>query len=69
VKVAAGAVFREGEHSMVFVLEGSRATKRVVEVGHRNGIEATIAKGLDVGELVVVYPSDAVKDGVRVKQR
>jgi HlyD family secretion protein len=69
LKVPAGAVYREGEQSTVFVLDGSRARKRVVEVGHRNGIEATIAKGLEAGELVVVYPSDAVKDGVRVKQR
>jgi HlyD family secretion protein len=69
LKVPAGAVFREGEQSTVFVFDGSRARKRVVEVGHRNGIEATIANGLEVGELVVVYPSDAVKDGVRVTQR
>jgi HlyD family secretion protein len=69
VKVPAGAVFREGEHWTVFVLDGGKARKRVVEVGHRNGVEATVSKGLDVGDLVVVYPSDAVKDRVRVKPR
>lgn len=69
VKVQAGAIFREGEQSIVFVVDGSRARKRAVEVGRRNGIEATIAKGLNAGESVIVYPSDAVKDGVKVKQR
>jgi HlyD family secretion protein len=69
VKVPAGALFREGEQSIVFVVDGSRARKRAVEVGRRNGIEATIAKGLNAGESVIVYPSDAVKDGVKVKQR
>jgi HlyD family secretion protein len=69
VKVPGGALFREGEHWTVFVFDGGKAKKRVVEVGHRNGVEAMVAKGLEVGEQVVVYPSDAVKDGVRVKRR
>ncbi len=69
VKVPAGAVFREGERWTVFVVDGAKAEKRVVEVGHRNGIEATITKGLEVGDLVIVYPSDAVEDGERVKER
>lgn len=69
VKVPAGALFREGEQWAVFVLDGGKAQKRVVDVARRSGAEAMIAKGLDVGEQVIVYPSDAVKDGVRVKRR
>lgn len=69
VKVPAGALFREGDRWAVFVLSGGRARKRVVEVGRRNGVEATIERGLDVDEQVIVYPSDAVKDGVRIKRR
>lgn len=69
IKAPAGALFREGEQWAVFVLDGNTARKRAVEVGHRNGVEATIAKGLEAGESVIVYPSDAVKDGVKVKQR
>lgn len=69
VKVPAGALFREDERWAVFVLDGGKAKKRVVEVGRRNGVEATVAKGLEAAELVVVYPSDAVKDGVRVRRR
>jgi HlyD family secretion protein len=69
VKVPTGALFREGEQWAVFALDGNTARKRVVEVGHRNGLEATIAKGLAAGESVIVYPSDAVKNGVKVKRR
>ncbi|HET8759610.1 MAG TPA: efflux transporter periplasmic adaptor subunit, partial [Nitrospiria bacterium] len=69
IKAPAGALFREGEQWAVFVLDGNTARKRAVEVGHRNGVEATIAKGLEAGESVIVYPSDAVKNGVKVKQR
>jgi HlyD family secretion protein len=69
VKAPGGALFREGNQWAAFVMDGSKVRKRMVEVGHRNGVEATIAKGLEVGEEVIVYPSDAVKDGVRAKQR
>jgi HlyD family secretion protein len=69
VKVPAGALFREGDGWTVFVFDGGKAGKRTVEVGRRNGIEATVTKGLEVGELVVVYPSDAVKDGAAVERR
>ncbi len=69
VKAPAGALFREGNQWAAFVLSGGRARKRVVEVERRNGVEATIERGLEVGEEVIVYPSDAVKDGVRVKRR
>ncbi len=69
VKAPGGALFREGNQWAVFVMDGGKVRKRMVEVGHRNGVEATIAKGLEVGEEVIVYPSDAVKDGVRAKRR
>ncbi len=69
VKAPGGALFREGEQWVVFVLDGGKARKRVVEVKRRNGVEAMIAKGLEVGEQVIVYPSDAVKDGVKVNRR
>jgi hypothetical protein len=51
---------------MVFALDGDRVRKRAVEIGRRNGLEATNAKGLAVEEKVIVYPSDAVEDGLRV---
>jgi HlyD family secretion protein len=69
VKIPVSALFREGEQWAVFVLSSGRAHKRIVKVGRRGGAEAMIEDGLEPGEQVIVYPSDAVKDGVRVKLR
>jgi len=52
-----------------FVLEGDRARKRAVKVARRNSVEAMIEDGLKPGERVVVYPSDALKDGSRLELR
>lgn len=66
-KVPVGALFREGDGWSVFVIDGGRARKRTVEVPRRNGAEAMVASGLQAGERVVVYPSDALKDGARIE--
>ena len=66
VKVPVGALFREGESWAVFAVDGARAVKRVVKVPRRNGVEALVEDGLRPGDSVVVYPSDALKDGARV---
>ena len=69
VKVPVGAVFREGAAAALFVVEGERARKRAVKVVRRNGSEAMIEEGVKPGERVVVYPSDALRDGARVEVR
>ena len=66
VKAPVGALFRDGEGWAVFVADAGRARKRAVKVPRRNGAEAMIGDGLAPGELVVVYPSDALKDGARL---
>ena len=66
IKVPVGALFREGGGWSVFVVEDSRAHKRPVKVPRRNGVEAMVEDGLKPGDEVVVYPSDALKDGSRL---
>jgi HlyD family secretion protein len=66
LKVPVGALFREGEKWSVFVVEGARAAKRAIRTSRRNGVEALVEGGLQKGETVVVYPSDALRDGDRV---
>ena len=65
-KVPTGALFRDGEGWAVFVVVDGRARTRPIRVGKRNGLEALVEQGLTSGEQVVVYPSDAVHDGVGV---
>lgn len=67
LKVPASALFRRGEGWGAFVVEAGRARPRQVVVGHRGESEAEVLGGLRVGERVILYPSDQVGDGVRVK--
>jgi HlyD family secretion protein len=66
VTVPTGALFREGDHWAVFVVTGGYAHKRRIRTTRRNGNEALVDGGLEPGEAVIIYPSDAVRDGGRV---
>ena len=67
LQVPAGALFREGESWAVFTVENGRARRRPVRIGHRNPDAVEILDGLTAGETVVVHPSDAIEEGVRVE--
>ncbi len=69
LKVPASSLFRAGTEWAVYKVEDGRARRQVVEVGQQNGLEAEIVKGLEAGDEVVVYPSDAIADGVKVTAR
>lgn len=69
LQIPASALFRSGEDWAVFTLDGGRARQRIVDVGHNNGFAAEIVQGVQEGESVIVHPSDAVADGVRVAPR
>jgi HlyD family secretion protein len=68
VKVPVGALFREGDGWAVFVADGDRAVKRAVKAAQRNNTEARLEDGLRPGERVIVYPSDALRDGSRIER-
>ncbi len=67
VKAPGGSLFRRGSGWAAFVVEGGRARRREVEVGHRNAEEAEILKGLRPGQVVIVHPGDRIEDGARVR--
>ncbi len=67
--IPAGAVFRLGEGWATYVAEDGRAQLRSVRVGRRNGSQAEVLGGVEPGERVVLYPTDNVVDGLRVKER
>jgi len=69
LKVPLSALFREGQDWKVFREEDGRAVAVPVEVGHDNGLEAEIRKGLEAGQRVVVHPSERVVAGGRITQR
>jgi HlyD family secretion protein len=67
--VPASAVFRHGDGMSVFVVDDGRARRRAVTVGHRNPTTVEIVDGLDVGDVVIRHPPNAVDDGTRVRAR
>ncbi len=70
LKVPVGAVFPQAAPASgvaVFVADGGRARLQPVAVVARNGSEAWISQGLADGVQVLVYPSAAVADGVRIR--
>jgi HlyD family secretion protein len=69
LKVPAGALFRRGSAWTVFAVRKGRARLRSVEADHTNGVETEIRGGLEVGEEVVLHPSDRIEDGVAVTVR
>ncbi len=66
VQVPVGALFRDGKAWAVFTVSDGHARKRVIHMGRRSGVTALIEAGIKPGEQVIMYPSDAVQDGVRV---
>ncbi|OFZ73234.1 MAG: hypothetical protein A2W04_00480 [Betaproteobacteria bacterium RBG_16_64_9] len=51
----------------MFVVEDGRAVKRTIKTSRRNGVEALVEEGLSPGATVMVYPSDALKEGARIE--
>jgi HlyD family secretion protein len=66
-KVPVAALFRDGDAQAVFVVQSDVARKRAVKAPRRNSVEALVEEGLQEGERVVVYPSDALRDGARIE--
>jgi len=68
VRVPVGALFREGDAWSVFVVADGRAHKRTVAIARRNGLLAQVTEGLQPGDRVVLYPSDALADRSKVQE-
>jgi HlyD family secretion protein len=68
VRVPASALFRDGDQWKVFVVREGRARLQSVDIGHRTAAAVEVVRGLEQGEQVVLFPSDRVSDGVRVRR-
>ncbi len=67
--VPTSAMFRRDSGWHVFVVEDGVARLRAVDAGERSAEYAEVLGGLQEGERVVIFPSDAVADGVLVAPR
>jgi HlyD family secretion protein len=64
-----GALIRDAGHWAVYRIERGRARLRVIHVGTLSDRTAEVLAGLDPGDALIMYPSDQMRDGLRVKAR
>jgi HlyD family secretion protein len=69
LKVPSSALFRGGDEWFVFVNQDGVAKKTALTIGHRNEIDTEVLAGLNEGQVVVLYPSDLVVEGVKLAPR
>jgi len=67
LQVPIGALFRAGADWAVFVVEDGVAQETIVQLGHKTEVAAEVLEGLDPQDKVIVYPSDAIRDGSQVR--
>ena len=66
VAVPVAALFRQGGDWAVYTVADGQAALRLVQLGRRNAAFAEVTSGLDVGDTVILHPSDQMADGVAV---
>lgn len=66
LQVPITAMFRHGNAWAVFIVHNERAKLTPIEVGMTNDEVAQVLSGLDPTDVVVLHPSDRVKDGALV---
>lgn len=69
VIVSPGALVRTGVAWGVFIVDGGRARLRHVRTGAMGDTAVEILEGVDAGDRVIAFPSDRVRDGVRIRVR
>jgi HlyD family secretion protein len=67
LKAPPSAVFQDGQRWALYLVEDGRARLRNVDIGHRSGNAIEILSGVREGARVILFPSDRIKNGVRVK--
>src|SRR3990167_637537 len=67
LQVPIAALFRDGERWAVYEVDDKHARLRAVELGRFGEHAAEVRGGLSEGATVVLYPGDAVRDGIAVK--
>lgn len=69
IRAPLGALFRRGDKWAVFKIVDGRAVMAEVNAAEADGRYRAVTSGLAEGEEVIVFPSNVIADGVRVKAR
>ena len=66
LRVPSSALLRVSEGWAVYRIEGNRALRTPIQIGHRNPRWTEVLEGLSAGQQVIEYPSDKISSGVLV---
>ena len=69
IQVPTSSLFRQRDSWSVFIVASGVAQLRNVEPGHRGTLQTEVRSGVHPGEVVIIHPGAAVRDGVRVSHR
>lgn len=69
LQVPISALYRCGENWCVFVIEDARAASRQIAIAQRSPTAAHVEAGLELGEQVILHPSEQVEAGRKVAPR
>ncbi|NNE63208.1 MAG: HlyD family efflux transporter periplasmic adaptor subunit [Gammaproteobacteria bacterium] len=69
VTVPLTSLIRDDDRWALFVEQNDRAVRRRVSIGRLTGLVAEVIDGLEIGERIVLYPSDRVVDQARIIDR
>lgn len=67
LSVPTSALFQRDGTWAVFVVQDGLAVRRTIRLGRRSPEVAEVLEGLTEGDLVILYPSALIEDGVRVR--
>ena len=68
-KVPLSSIFRCDANWCVFIIKDGKAHRKTVKIGNRSNYEVEIQQGLKKNDIVILYPSEQIKEGIAVKSR
>ena len=68
VLAPSSSLFREGENWAVYKVVKGRIQKAIVKVETRSGNFVSIAEGLQENEEVILFPSEGIKEGLKIRK-
>lgn len=69
LQIPTSALFQEQGNWYVFANVDGAASKTPVKIGARNGFQAQLLEGLNIGDTVIIHPDDRIQPGTRIKSR
>lgn len=66
LRIPTTAIFRRNGMWHAFVVRSGRARLQSIEIGQRGSDYAEVTDGIEDGDTIVLFPSELVKDGVKV---